>query len=106
MAMLVMDPHAEGRLKDERERLGTNHRDEVWDGVYVAMPLANNEHQWLASQLWLVLYSVVDAAGDGVAYNGVNVSDRVEDWPQNYREPDVAVFLKGNSARDCGTHWC
>ena len=24
----------------------------------------------------------------------------------NYRVPDASVFLDGNPAKDCGTHWC
>jgi Uma2 family endonuclease len=35
----------------------------------------------------------------------VNVSDREEDWTYNFRVPDVAVFLAGTAARNCGTHW-
>src|SRR5262249_53526472 len=33
------------------------------------------------------------------------VSDRKENWKENYRIPDVAVFLPGNAAEDCDTHW-
>jgi Uma2 family endonuclease len=35
----------------------------------------------------------------------VNVSDRRTRWRHNVRCPDVAVYLKGNPARDCDTHW-
>ena len=38
-------------------------------------------------------------------FPGVNLSDRDEGWKQNYREPDVAVFLRDGKAVDCGTHW-
>ena len=37
---------------------------------------------------------------------GVVISDRVEGFEQNYRWPDVAVFLAGTTSRECGTHWC
>jgi Uma2 family endonuclease len=33
------------------------------------------------------------------------VSDRAAGWTHNYRIPDVAVFLRGTSARSLGTHW-
>ena len=35
---------------------------------------------------------------EGVVFAGCNVTDREDDWMQNYRCPDVAVFLKGNPA--------
>jgi Uma2 family endonuclease len=105
MALLVMDPEVERRLRAEREATGMDRRDEVWDGVYIASPLPDVEHQRLASQLWLVLHTTVEAPGLGIAINGLNVSDREEGWTENYREPDLAVFLRGNPARDCGTHY-
>src|SRR5205807_1914287 len=80
-------------------------RDEVWDGVYIVSPLPNVEHQRLAAQLWSVLDAVVEPTGMGIAINGVNVSDREEGWVHNYREPDIAIFLNDNPARDCGTHY-
>jgi Uma2 family endonuclease len=106
MAVLVHDPEIEARLRAEREASEASQHDEVWDGVYVMAPLPNNEHQDLAAELWLVFRTVLKARGGGVAYNGLNVSDREEGWLQNYREPDVAVILPGNPAKDCGTHWC
>jgi len=39
-------------------------------------------------------------------FAGCNVSDREDGWIENYREPDVAVYLPGNPAKDCDTHWC
>ena len=38
-------------------------------------------------------------------FPGVNLSDRDKGWEQNYREPDVAVFLRDGKAINCGTHW-
>jgi Uma2 family endonuclease len=38
-------------------------------------------------------------------YPGVNVSDRREKWKQNYRCPDVVVYLPGTSADDCFSHY-
>lgn len=35
----------------------------------------------------------------------INVSDRFSDWKLNFRIPDLAIFLKGSSAENCGTHW-
>ncbi len=104
MAMLITDPLIEDTIKAQRAESGSDRHDEVWDGVYVVSPLANNEHQKLALRLAAILQVVVDDDRLGEAYPGVNVSDR-EDWTHNYREPDVAVFLEGTTARDMGTYW-
>jgi Uma2 family endonuclease len=105
MPVLVTDPDIEERLMAEREAIGGNQHDEVWDGVYVMSPLPNIEHQILAAELWLIFRTILAGGGLGIAINGVNVSDRDDGWQENYREPDVAVFLAGNPARNCGTHW-
>ncbi len=105
MAMLVLDPTEERRLKRERARTGADRYDEVWDGVYVMAPMANNEHQQLATRLGAIFLEVVPDENIGRVYVGTNVSDREEKWEKNYRCPDVAVFLKGNPAKDCDTHW-
>jgi Uma2 family endonuclease len=104
MTILITDPAIASRVRAEREKADGSRHDEVWDGVYIVSPSPNIEHQILASELWLVFRGVVGAAG--IACNGVNVSDRVEDTQHNYREPDVAVVLADNPARNCGTHWC
>jgi len=86
-----------GRLSD---------RDEVWDGEYVVSPLATVTHQRFVSRLTAILSTAVDMnAGDDV-FAGINVSDREAGWTHNFRIPDVAVVLKGNPAKDCGTHLC
>jgi Uma2 family endonuclease len=105
MSVFVADPYLGQRLRAERRAAGADKYDEVWDGVYVVMPLPNNEHQDLVSQVNSYLFLTVQMAGLGRVFPGVNVSDRREDWEQNYREPDVAVFLNENEAENCGTHW-
>jgi len=105
MAMLVVEPEIEERLKAERQASGADQFDEVWDGVYIMSPIANIEHQFLVMRLALVFQSVLDAGGGGMVFPGVNVSDRSDDWKQNFRCPDVAVFLTGTEATPCDTHW-
>jgi Uma2 family endonuclease len=105
MPAFIADPVVEKRLRAERQAAGADKYDEVWDGVYVVMPLPNNEHQGLVSRINNYLFLAIEAAGLGRVFPGVNVSDRRQNWEQNYREPDVAVFLNGSSAEDCGTHW-
>ena len=104
MSMLVLDPQWVERLKAEREREEGSQHDEVWDGVYVLMPLPNILHQQLAYELAFTFREVVRGMEDAKAFGPVNVSDREEGWESNFREPDAGVVLKGGRARDCGTH--
>lgn len=84
-----------------RQECGGDRRDEVWDGVYVVMPLANNDHQRLVGKLTSALANVPGVT----VYPGCNVSDSRDDWMSNFRCPDVAVFLPGNPAEDRKTHF-
>jgi Uma2 family endonuclease len=104
MVAIIADPDVERRLLAERRRLGLDRFDEVWDGVYFMSPAPNNEHQGLGGELTAIFIELVTWKRKGRIFPSCNISAD-EDWTQNYRIPDVAVFLKGNSARDMGTHW-
>jgi Uma2 family endonuclease len=103
--MLVLDHWTESRIREERAISGAAHFDEVWDGVYIVSPAPNNTPQRLLSQLDRIFGAAIDDDGLGQVVQTVNVSDRSEDWVQNFRIPDLAVFLRGTSARDLETHW-
>ena len=105
MVALITDPSLEKQLIAQRQATGADKYDEAWEGVYVMAPLANDEHQNLVNELATVLTIVVGWAGLGKVRPGVNVSDRRKDWKENYRCPDVVVFLKDTQAENCGTHW-
>jgi Uma2 family endonuclease len=105
MALMVLDSGVEERLKAERAASGADRYDEVWEGVYMMAPLANNEHQDLQAALAAALRNAIGWGGPVRVQSGANVSDREEDWMQNYRCPDVVVVFPGGAARDCGTHW-
>src|SRR5436190_21747138 len=102
---MVLDRETEERLKAAREATGADQYDEAWEGVYMMAPLADDEHQNLQVGLAAIFQLTIGWAGLGVARAGVNVSDREQDWTQNHRIPDVAVFLAGGAGRNCGTHW-
>lgn len=105
MPVLIYDPEWETRVRVERDAMYPNNRDEVWEGVRVMAPLPNNEHQKLVMKLSAAFSAVIDwSAGDQVL-PGANVSDRDAGWTQNFREPDVVVYLGTNPATDAGTHW-
>ncbi len=106
MSILINDPIVANELLSERRASGLDRYDEVWDGVYVMSPLANNEHQSLATEIAAAITTQIDWRGLGRTLAGANVSDRREDWLHNYRVPDVLVYLNETSGEDCGTHWC
>jgi hypothetical protein len=105
MALFACDRETKARIIAKRRRTGVDRFDEVWNGVYVMSPLANNEHQDIGTGLSSVICFVIAFAGLGRVFNGCNVSDRQTRWKRNYRCPDVAVFLNGKPAIDCGSHW-
>ena len=105
MAMLSVNPVDLAHLIRERRECGGDRYDEVWDGVYVMSPLADNEHQRLALALSSAIHTALGSTEDIQVFPGCNVSSRSQRWKRNYRCPDVAVFLPGNPAEDRNTHW-
>jgi Uma2 family endonuclease len=105
MPTLVNDPRVEEPLLAERRKSGLDKYDEVWGGVYVMAPLANNEHADIQTKLAAILTFLIGFPGLGRVHAGANVSDQPKDWTKNYRCPDVLVFLNGNKAEDRNTHW-
>ncbi len=105
MAIMVLDPYVEEQILAERRGFDGSQYDEVWEGVYIVTPLPNNEHQRLVNKLCVILSEAVEAKELGDVFSGVNLSDRDEGWDKNFREPDVAVFLRNGRAIDRGTHW-
>jgi Uma2 family endonuclease len=101
----VFEPSLIRQLIKERQQRGIDKDDEVWDGVYVMPPLANNPHQGLVVDLTFILYQVITQEGRGQVLPGANVSDRRRHWDRNFRGPDVVVVLNGSRAVDCVTHW-
>jgi Uma2 family endonuclease len=105
MTTLITDPQLEESLKAQRHARGIDRYDEVWDGVYIMSPQPNVEHQRLVKRLVIVLSEVISEADGGDVFPGVNLSDRAENWEDNYRAPDVAVFLPGNTAEEFEAHF-
>jgi Uma2 family endonuclease len=106
MATIVADPWLEKRLRARRRALGHDRWDEVWDGVYFMPPLPNEEHQELSTRLGAVIPFALGWESTHKVYVGINVSDREQGWKKNYRCSDVAAFLAGTQAKNCGPHWC
>jgi Uma2 family endonuclease len=105
MAMMVLDPYVEEQILALRSGTDGDQYDEVWEGVYIVAPLPNDEHQEIVSAMDSILQEAVGWPKLGKVRAGINLSDRDEGWKQNYREPDVAVFLREGKAINHGTHW-
>ena len=103
--LLVLDQYISDDLIRERQRLGNDRYDEVWDGVYVMPPMPNIYHQDLVGDMYAITREVVHLEGRGRVQPGANVSDRNTDWKSNYRVPDVVAVLSDGAAVDRGTHW-
>jgi Uma2 family endonuclease len=101
----ILDPDLCRDYIQQRQELGIDKYDEVWEGVYIVPPLANIPHQNLAAALVYIFYHVITTEGQGSVYGGANVSDRRFGWEHRFRAPDVVVVLKNSQAVDCNTHW-
>lgn len=105
MDVMVLDPDVADEVLAARVGTDGDQYDEVWEGVYIVTPLPNNDHQQIVGELVFILGETVGRTPLGQVFPGVNLSDRDEGWKQNYREPDVAVFLRDTKAINHGTHW-
>lgn len=105
MTVLLTDPALERRLIGQRQAAGGDRYDEVWEGVYMVTPLPDDEHQELVFEFSFVLGLAIARQRLGRVRPGVNLSDRADDWQEDYRAPDVAVFLRDGTAENLGTHW-
>jgi Uma2 family endonuclease len=105
MAVLITDPDLASRLICERQRRDGDRFDEVWEGLYVIAPLPNDDHQDIQANFVAAIKEILGWDSPAKVRAGVNVSDRDADWTDNYRCPDVVVFLPGNPAINHGAHW-
>ncbi len=105
MDILVTDADLKRKLLRQRRARGLDHHDEVWNGVYVMSPLANNDHQRLIARLFFAIQEAFGFDSPVEIRPGVNVSDREESWEKNYRVPDVVLRLPGGVAQDRGEYW-
>ena len=105
MTTLITDRHLERSLIRRRRVRGADRYDEVWNGVYIMNAYPNIEHQGLVGRLTSILLFLIDDQKLGMVLPGCNVSDRPQKWKENYRCPDVVVFLKGTKAVNKQSHF-
>ncbi len=104
-AALVLDDKVSEEIIRQRQERGIDQHDEVWEGVYVMPPLADDEHQAIVSGFDSVFGFLLGLPGVARVRPGVNVSDRELDWSFNFRAPDVVVFLNDTAATCHGSFW-
>ena len=105
MTTMILDTKLEKRLLEERRAWGADKFDEVWEGVYVMAPLPNDEHQNLAGKFCAILIELLGWQGLAEVLPGVNLAASAGEWTEDFRCPDVAVFLRDTQAENCDTHW-
>lgn len=105
MALLILDPTLERRVRAEYGLNSPDRPTEEWDGMTVVPPLPDNEYYRLSGALTTAFADVTDRDRGDLALTGGNVSDRDTGWEHNYRNPDVLVVLAGGRAVDRDTHW-
>lgn len=105
MVVMIRDPMIFDPILAARRATDVDRWDEVWDGVNVMSSPPNDEHADIAGQLHSFFLLVLQQAQLGQVRSNVAVSDREENWKNNYRVPDVSVFLKAGRARNCGAFW-
>jgi Uma2 family endonuclease len=105
MPVLVQNRVLAAELLKQRQADDGSRWDEVWDGVTVIMPEADLEHDDVAVYFVYVFKTVFGPVSNARVHGRVNISDRVSGWTTNYRVPDLSLFLPGNAAKDCRTHY-
>ncbi len=100
MTMLIENPRLEEELKEQRKAWAPTITTRFWEGVYFMAPLADNQHQKLATRLAVVLSQAIEEAGLGTVFAGVNLAGAGQDWTHDFRVPDVVVVLGPGTADD------
>jgi len=104
--MIVLDQNLTDSILDDRRSKGNKLRDESWEGVTYIMPDPNNQHQDLSWFLSGVFWATFAGMPGHRVQPTPNLSDRIEGWSENYRNPDLAYFSPECDAEDHGTFWC
>jgi Uma2 family endonuclease len=91
MATIVRDPEPAElqQLRERRERLDIDRRDEVWEGVLHMNPPPSHWHERLLAFLIRLLGPHADAAGLEIT-GGIGIGEK-----NNFRVPDLSLHRPG-----------
>ncbi len=89
MPTVTLDPPA--AVLAERQRLGLDRFDEVWDGEYHMVPPASNEHMRVELELCVVLHPVAGRCGLEIR-NELGLFDPLAPGNSNFRTPDLVLY--------------
>jgi hypothetical protein len=95
MATIVRDPEPVElqQLRERRERLDIDRRDEMWEGVLHMNPPPSHNHERLLMALARLLGPYADAAGLEMT-GGVGLGEQ-----NDFRVPDMALHRPGAAAQ-------
>lgn len=95
MATIVRDPEPVElqQLRERRERLGLDRRDEVWEGVLHMNPPASHGHERLLVVLVRALDPCAEAAGLETT-GAIGIGEK-----ENFRVPDLSLRRPGAAAQ-------
>ncbi len=105
MPTLINFPELEEQIRADRAERKIDRHDEVWDGTYIITPPLDVEHQEIRTGLMTAIHLAFGFSSPTRIYLGVNISDRSDDWMQNYRCPDGVVVLPGSTSRECDAYY-
>lgn len=105
MPAMLLDQALIERILEQRRALGNRTREEVWDGITYIMPEPNNEHQDIAMFFGTVFNLLFGIGTDNRVQPTPNISDRLHEWTENFRNPDMAFFSADGTAEDHGAFW-
>jgi Uma2 family endonuclease len=106
MAAVLLDRNLAESILAERRARGNRTREEVWNGITHIMPNPNNEHQDIAVFFSTVFNLLFGLGKPNRVESSPNLSDRVDEWEKNYRNPDMAYFAADTEAEDHDSFWC
>lgn len=89
MDAVIIDPPAD--VIAERQRLGLDRYDEVWDGEYHMVPTANTEHQRMEAELTACLLPIARVHGLEFLFEINLIPPNTPGW-NDFRVPDIVVF--------------
>lgn len=96
MDTVILDPPA--AVIAERQRLGLDRFDEVWDGEYHMVPGPNVPHQRIEKGLVLALHPLAHARDLEILCE-INLLVSEELGFQDFRIPDLAIFGAAHAGR-------